>query len=253
MGGFGFLSIVAWLWAGTAQAQLPSVDTLLTQLYAYARQYQASLPSLTCDESIVSQVMKNGKVKKEMKIESTLRELRTGPGSDPFREQHEFKTVDGQPPKPKFGIPFFVQGGFANALGFYQEEAKGCYDYQLSAGEDGKTLKLQMALRPGAVGAVCKTIPEGYRKSTVVDRATGRVIFTEREISAAAAKSGKEIFYASMEYGPQQIGDETLWLPVRMSAHDPANEGRFTATYSNYHRYTGSMTLVPVDPGGATP
>jgi hypothetical protein len=50
-----------------------------------------------------------------------------------------------------------------------------------------------------------------------------------------------------MEYGPQQIGDETLWLPIRMSAHDPSNEGRFTATYSNYHRYTGSMTLKPVD------
>jgi hypothetical protein len=231
-----------------AQDEIPPVDHVLTQLFAYSRQYQASLPSLSCDESITSQVVKDGKIKKEMKIESTLRELRSGTGVDPFTEQHEFRTVDGHPAKSHFEIPFFVQGGFANALGFSKEEQKVCYDYRLSKGEDGKTWKLQMALRPNAVDGVCKAIPEGYRKSVVLDRATGRVILTEREISAAAAKSMKEIFYVSVEYGPRKIGEETLWLPIRMSAHDPANEGRLTVTYSNYHRYTGSMTLKSVDP-----
>jgi hypothetical protein len=47
-----------------------------------------------------------------------------------------------------------------------------------------------------------------------------------------------------MEYGPQRMGDETLWLPVKMNAHDDKDEGRMSITFSNYHRYAASSTIV---------
>lgn len=79
----------------------------------------------------------------------------------------------------------------------------------------------------------------------VVERASGRVISVERTISAKAAKESKEIFYASMEYGPQEIGNETMWLPKKFTAHDAKGEGVMTAVYSNYHRFVGKATLLP--------
>ena len=78
-------------------------------------------------------------------------------------------------------------------------------------------------------------------------RFSGKVKSVERSVSEEEHKRHHEIFFASMEYGPQKIGDETLWLPVRMTAHDPKDEGRMVVRYSNYHRYTANSTVLPAD------
>lgn len=245
----GWWGALLLLGFGRAYGQAATtVDALLPQLQAYAQQYESSIPSLSCDELITSQVVKNGRVKKEMKIESTLREIRTEGGRDPYQEKHQFRTVDGQPAQKKFDIPFFVQGGFANSMGFRHPEWNGCFDYQLTQGEDGKTLTLKLALREGSADPVCRALPEGYRKTVVVERASGRVMFVERSISARAAKEKREAFYASMEYAPQTIGDETMWLPKKLVTHDAKDEGGMTVVFSNYHRYVGKATLLPGEP-----
>ena len=225
----------------------PSVENLLPQLFAYGRQYQARLPSLTCDESITSQEVRKGKVRKEVRIESTLREIRTEREKDPFVEHHEFKTVDGHAPPAHFNIPFLVQGGFANALGFTKNQQAPCFDFILAVQDGGRKLKLDLTLRADRATPLCDDIPDGYRKSILIDRASGRVDYLERTVSAEAAKRLKDVYFASMEYGPQTFGDETLWLPVKMTAHDPKDEGRMIAVYSNCHRYTVKATLLPAD------
>ena len=230
----------------SAQAQqLPSVETLLPKLYAYAHNYRATLPSLSCDESITSQMVKNGKVRKEVKVESTLTEVRDRPEPNPFTEHHAFKMVDGRPPKPTFKLPFLMQGGFANGVGFGQPNTQACFDYHLDSADEGKTLRLQMDLKPGIADPNCKVIPEGLRKMVLVDAATGRITHVERTVSAQASKERNEVFFMAIDYGPQKLGDETFWLPVRLSAHDPKDEGRMTVTYSNFHRFTGELRVVP--------
>ena len=80
----------------SAQAQqLPSVETLLPKLYEFGQNYRATLPSLTCDESIVSQTVKNGKVQKEMKVESTLTEARDRPEPNPDVYKRQVRTGNG--------------------------------------------------------------------------------------------------------------------------------------------------------------
>jgi hypothetical protein len=80
-----------------------------------------TLPSLSCDEQIMSQALNNnGKVAWEMKIQSTLREVRTGDTYDPFVEKREFKSIDGRRPKATFQtsqMPYFAEGGFAGLVG----------------------------------------------------------------------------------------------------------------------------------------
>ena len=123
--------------------QSPSLDTLLDRLDAYAKHYQATLPSLSCDEQIVSQALsKKGKVTSEVKISSTLREVRTGDPYSPFDEKREFKSINGRRPKSTFRtsqLPFFVEGGFAGLVGYKGWEQRACFDYVVTPGDIGQT------------------------------------------------------------------------------------------------------------------
>ena len=257
MGRMGWLLLLL-LAVGSVQAQqtasspvaasqaVPSVEKLLPQLHDYARQYRTNLPSLSCDESVTSQRVKKGVVRREMKIESTLRVVRMDTGPEPFSERVHFNTVDGHAVPPRVEIPFYIQGGFANAMGFMgRETATACYEYLVSTLDEGKTLRLDIAVRPNNTDAACKEVPEGYRKSALIDAASGRITYVERTMSAKAAREKKDVFFATMQYGPQQMGDEMLWLPIKMTAHDDKEEGRISVTYSNYHRYTAKVTIAP--------
>jgi hypothetical protein len=231
-----------------AQAQqAPSVDELLPRLYAYAREYRAKLPSLSCDEAITSQVLKNGNVKKELLVEATLREVRDDSKTEPFTERRTFKTVDGRRPKPHFTIPFLVQGAFANAIGFVREDREACFDYRLVAQDGGATLRLDMALKPNYTDSNCKDVPEGYKKTVLMDAKTFRITHVDRTISAEAAKHSIEVYFFSTDFSPQKLGNETFWLPVKVYAHDAADAGRMYATYSNFHPFAGELKVLPMD------
>lgn len=227
--------------------QAPSLDELLPRLYAYAREYRAKLPSLSCDEAITSQVLKSGKVKKELLVEATLREVRDDSKTEPFTERRTFKTVDGRRPKPHFTIPFLVRGAFANAIGFVREDREACFDYRLVAQDGGATLRLDMALKPNYTDSNCKDVPEGYKKIVLVDAKTYRITHVDRTISAQAAKHSIEVYFFSTDFRPQKLGNETFWLPAKVYAHDADDEGRMYATYSNFHRYTGELKVLPMD------
>lgn len=228
----------------SAQQPLPSVEKLVSQLYTYGQDYISKLPSLSCDEAITSQIVKKGKVQKEVRVQSTLREVRKPAPSNEFSETHHFISVNGAPTP---SIPFFVQGGFANALTFKRDHPSACLDYQLTSQDDGKTVKLEMTAKPNNTDPACAQLADGYQETVLVDAASGKVKYVERSVSEKEYKRSHQIFFAAIEYGPQKIGSDTLWLPTRMTAHDPKDEGRMAVTYSNYHRYTASSTVLPAD------
>lgn len=230
----------------------PANVPLLDRLYAYSDQYSAALPSLSCDESIVSQEVKNGKVKWEVRIESTLRELRKGAPAaddkfpdDPFNEHHDFHSVDGKPPKPKFRIPYFVQGGFANGVGFSHPEHQACFDYTITAGEQPGTVRVERTARADSANPVCAKVTPGYHAVTIAEEATGRVLHSERTISEEEVRHGNQAYFASVDYAPRQFGDRTFLLPVKFVSQDLKGEHRMEATYSNCHRYAGDMKIMP--------
>ena len=227
--------------------QAPSLDELLPRLYAYAREYRAKVPSLSCNESIISQVLTKGKVKKTVKIETALRVIRDDAISEPFKESRTYIKINGRRPRRDDTIPYLVQGGFANAIGFAREESKGCFDYGLVSQKGGATLRLDMALKPDQTDLNCTEIPDGYRKTVLVDARSGRIAHVERTISPEAAKHGTQVYFASIDYSPQKLGNETFWLPAKMYAHDADDEERMHATYSNFHRYTGELKVLPMD------
>jgi hypothetical protein len=240
--------------AWAARQELPSTDVLLDRLDAYTKQYQATLPSLSCDEQITSQALnKKGKVTWEMRIQSTLREVRTGDSEDyPFVEQHEFKSVDERRAKATFRtsqMPYFAEGGFASLVGFKGWEQRECFDYAVSSGDGGHTVRVEMTLKADSAKASCARLPLDFHRIAIADPETGRIFHTERTIAPEEAAMSEGVYFGGIDYAPQKFGEQTFWLPTRFYAHDAENRKRMVATYSNCHRYTGELKILP---GGVT-
>ncbi len=241
------VALAAVLFPALAAGQhLPPLNVLLDRLQAYARQYQAALPSLSCDELITSQALnKKGKVSWQIKIESTLREIRDDDPYDPFLEKRDYKSVDGHRPKPDSPMPFFVEGGFANLVGFKSWEQRECFDYVLSAGDGAGNMRLEMTLKTTLPDSSCTKIPAGFHRVVIADPESGRILHSERSVSPEVAALTREVYFGAVDYAPQKLGDQTFWLPARFYAHDFRDRLRMFATYSNYHRYTGEMKMLP--------
>ncbi len=252
---FALAVLVFPVWARCQQ--LPSIDVLLDRLDAYATQYQATLPSLSCDEQIRSQALnKKGKVTWDVKIQSNLREIRTDNPIDPFVEKHEFKSVNGRRPKsvtqtPQ--MPYFVEGGFAGLVGFKRWEQRECFDYLVTAGEASQTVRLEMTVKTKSPNPSCAELPEGFHRIVIADPETGRILHTERTIAPEAAIRNTDVYFGGIDYAPQKLGEQTFWLPSRFYAHDATNGGSVLTSYSNCHRYAGELKILPsVDFPGAS-
>src|ERR1700723_2643286 len=225
---------------------LPALDVLLGRLDAYAKQYQAALPSLSCDEQITSQALnKKGKVRREVKAQSTLHEVRTENPYDPFHEERAFKSINGRRPSPALQMPYFVEGGFASLVGFKRWEQRECFDYVLSSGDSGQTVLLNMTLKAKFSTPSCARLPAGFRRIILADPETGRILHTERTIAPEAAAADLGVYFGAIDYAPQRLGEQAFWLPSRFYSHDANNTGRMFATYSNCHRYAGELKILP--------
>ena len=227
----------------------PSLDVLLDRLDAYAKQYQATLPSLSCDEQISSQALnKKGKVTWRVKMQSTLREVRTGNTYNPFFEKREIKAIDGHRPKATFQksqLPYFAEGGFAGLVGFKRWEQRECFDYIVTSVDGGQNVRLEMTLRTKFTNASCAKIPLDFHRIVIAERDTGRILRTERTIAPEEAARNTSVYFGGIDYAPQKLGEQTFWLPSRFYAHDAKDTRRMFATYSNCHRYAGELTILP--------
>jgi hypothetical protein len=226
-------------------AQQKSNEEQIRRVIAYAQAYREHLPSLECDEAMVSQRVKNGKVQWEVKVKATLRELRDQNEPGGFRDDYTFKSVNGRPAKANFRTPYFVYNVFANSLGIGENPRPACFDYRFATLDNGRTLQFNIDSKRGVPDPSCMKIPDDYHKMMLIDTASGAVRHVERRISAEFADRNLEIPDVAIDYAPQTLGEETFWLPVRFEANDLHQEGRMIATYSNFHRYTGVVKVLP--------
>jgi hypothetical protein len=223
-----------------------SSDEQLRRVFAYTQAYRERLPSLECDETMLSQRVKNGKVKRQVKIKATLRELRDENEPGGFRDEYTLKSGNGRPVKPDFSsLPYFVYHVFANSLGIGKSPRPACFDYRFATLDGGRTLQFNIDSKSGVPDPSCKKIPDDYHKMMLIDTASGAVRRVERRVSPEFADAHMEIPYVAIDYAPQKLGEDTFWLPLRFEAVDLHQRGRMTATYSNFHRYTAVAKVLP--------
>ncbi len=242
------LLLLTLLMVVESSAQQPfDAEHWLQHFLDYGREYRRQLPSLECDESMILQRVKNGKVTWEVRIETTLREIRDETKTDEFKDNYSFKTVDGKPPKPHFRVPYFVHGGFANALSGATN--RDCYDYRVASIENGATIQINVDSRANVSDSACQDLPRDLHKVVRVDAASGAVKHVERSMEQDFSDKHHDVPFLSVDFAPQILGNQTLWLPARFEASDAGKQGHQVAIYSNFHRFVGEVKILPDAPG----
>jgi hypothetical protein len=244
---FSLLACADLASAQHAPSQPTATDQQLSRVIAYAQAYRQHLPSLECDEAILSQKVKSGKVKQQVKVKATLREFRDPDAPGGFRDEYTSKSGHAKSVKLDLtGLPYFVYNVFANSLGVGDSPLPACFNYHFTKLDDGKTVQFNIDSKPGIPDPFCKKIPDDYHKTMLIDTASGAVRHVDRHISPDFADKNLEIPNVTIDYAPQKLGDEIFWLPTRFEAIDLHQEGRMVATYSNCHRYTvASKVVIP--------
>ena len=245
--GTGFVLLTLVVRAGCAQL---GPATTAAELQAQVRQdaaaYDQKLPSLSCRESSAIDEIKHGTVTKTMHLAGTIRVLRTSDAKEPLRESHTFAERDGTPIAQGKSVPisYWLTGGFANGLGHATPEADVCFDAHAEKVAAG--WKLELTRHPDTDGLqVCRdhALP-GYRKTLLLNDA-GQVTHVERVMPPEVARQRRDASFAAMDFAPVSLGEETLWLPVRLESHDEKDEHRLEVRYSECKRFGGSITILP--------
>jgi hypothetical protein len=78
-----------------------------------------------------------------------------------------------------------------------------------------------------------------------------QVTYIERTVLNPVGKDGTVRGTAAVDYAPFTLNGKTFWLPFTITAfttETTKTDGvRFTAHYSDYHRFTASAAIVPTD------
>ena len=93
----------------------------------------------------------------------------------------------------------------------------------------------------------CAPERKGLTGLALVDPVSGQIVHLERTVTAEASSKDHLAPFASVDYAPAKVGDQSYWLPTVIVGRFRQGKvkGEFVAHYSNYHRYTASITLLP--------
>jgi hypothetical protein len=258
------LPLIALLSAATLCAQsrqpTPTVEDLVDQLVANASVYRATLPSLTADEDIISELVILGVYTKRDEARATFRAIRKTEEVS-LEESRQITTLNGKPVKPgeHVNLPTTLLGGFGRFQDmFFTPQHRPCFHFTLAPATLGAPLQLNITLSPGAATRPgCEPGLDGLTGIARIDPATGYLIHLERTLPADIAAKYNHATFGSVDSGPTQVGDQIFWLPIIVTGDFVQNKGkskgRFTAHYSNYHRYTATSTILPTTSTGPNP
>jgi len=233
-----------------AQTPAESLAQILAQLVANAQQYSATLPSLSADEAIESEASYRGLFPDKARATAALRAIRDTPGQ-PLKESRQLLTVNGKAvvPEKKARLPYTLFGGFGRFQDmFFTAKHVRCYSFTLLP-QPGPGGTIQIAISsPPELGGVegCEPEREGLTGLVRVDSVTHQLVHLERTVPEDDWHRHLAPF-ASVDCAPTKVGEETFWLPTVVTGGSlkSAIRGQFIAHYSNYHRYTASIKLLP--------
>ncbi len=236
----------------------PRRDDVVTRVVANVAKYHATLPSITTDEDIVSSLSQHGLYRAHGTAHSTLR-ISVGKPGEQLNEARTYLVLDGKavPPGKKVSVPFELDGAFSRVADtFFSAAHVGCYSFTLlpQAAPDGS---VELAFRTSSqLPTNCtnrKVVITGLAR---LDPGTAQVRHLERTVSSSN-EGEHTITFIAVDYGPAVIGGQSLWLPTLLTADLDHGKGTFSARYSNYHRFTGKVTLlpgvIPVETGAPEP
>jgi hypothetical protein len=236
--------LAAWLLCaaiahGQVSEKQAELQRTLAKLGEAAVELERSLPSFTCEESVVSQELRGEKVKRSLSFTAMLRAQRQPDGR--LAESFQVTSVNGKPfTEGNIKTPVMASGGFDEALRYFHPDQSRCYDFQLSSGRiDFKTI-------PDGLAHGCKeTGMVGFAR--LDDQ--GNVTYLERTVPMETARVTRLATFASVSFAPVTMGEKTYRLSSHLLAEVPQGKslGRFNATYSNCRLFKSTVTIGPAE------
>jgi hypothetical protein len=242
---------VALVLTASLGAQTPAPESLIDQLVANAQLYRETLPSLTADETISSESSYMGMFKRHVDAQGTFRALRSVPGA-PLNESRQITSLNGKPvdPAKHTVLPSTLFGGFGRFQEmFFTPLNRRCFSFTLLP-DPGPGGSRQIAIGgPPELETLhdCMTQRHGLTGLALVDPATRQLVHLERTVPDKVAQESNLAPFASVDCAPTKVGEDTFWLPTEVTGRILTGKvrGQFLAHYSNYHRYTAKVTLLP--------
>jgi hypothetical protein len=160
-----------------------------------------SLPSLTCQESAVSERLVRGKVKQHVAFVASMRAVRVPGGR--LHESFTLTTLNGKPHSggnPRF--PFYTSGGFDAAMVYFLPAHQACYRYSLSQG------RIDFETSPDfASHSQCRNdAVHGF----ALMNAAGDVTHIERTVSTEVAHDLHLVPFAPIDFAAVELNGQTI-------------------------------------------
>lgn len=256
------LGVSSALWAQKANA--PTLDEILQRLEANLNHYDRDLPSLFCDEHVVS-ALEPGGPDDDTVTDSMFRLKRTaGPQhTSSLVESREIKSVNGKPAKTQdLEGPVHLSGVFEGGLAVVSVNQKVCMKYTLQRVKSGEPYVVRFATALTQENSAACLLQEKSEGRVLIDPASMQVMHMELTTPHHVIVHGSP--YAlpvigkrtlTVDYAPVVLGGETFWLPAAISQKSigdantfHASVGTYKASYRNCHRTEVTLRILPGTP-----
>lgn len=230
--------------AAVAQTDRSSaLDAQLQQLGATAQSLQQNLPSFTCTQSAVSQAIKKGKVKQQVRFVAKVQVERTADVR--LSEQLQVIEVNGKPyPGVRFEPPFMVKGGFGSSLLYFLPATQACFRFSLS--QTGSQSRISFDSLPGSFERPeCQ--PMGLPRGFVLLDDAGRPTHVERTVPPEFGAQVHTVDFAAIDFAPTELDGKVYPLAIRevSEARKDDYELHFEATFADCHLFKATSRILP--------
>lgn len=218
-----------------------SLHGKLEKLAVASDDLEQHLPSFACKENLVSQELREGKVKMEVRAAGELRVVRDADGK--LNERFQATEQNGQPIRPeKLRLPIFVSGGFRNALDFLHPDEQACFRFTLA----GDRLEFESGLVAATAGCVRHTETRGF----ALLRDNGDIAHVELRVPEDLARQRDTVPFGALDLSRIELGGKSFLLSTHVVAEILRGKSTYhwEATYSDCKLYSVSVKIGPATP-----
>jgi hypothetical protein len=249
------------------QAQIPhptTLDELLQRLENNLNIYDAKVPSLFCNEHVISRIDPSQTLRDTV-TDSIFRLKRTvNPDhTTSLVESREIKTINSVPATgDTIGGPAVLSGAFSGGIAAVSLAQQSCMRYKLLPHRPNKAYIVEFTsiFKHGHPNN-CLLREDGFGR-VLIDPATMQIQRMEltapdhtmefpKDASGFASPPANGLWKITIDYAPVPLGTETFWLPatisssVTVASRFHSTNWLFKARYTNYHKLEVTSRIVP--------
>jgi hypothetical protein len=251
----GLIGMEVWVCAGAVAQKVPTLGEILQRLQETLNQYDSSVPSFFCDESVTTFAQRgpgpvNTMVGTVTDSTFLLKRIPRPDDQVTLRESREVKKVNGKPVTgDSVGGGILTVGAFSDGMALVSLSQQACMDYRLQPIDAGQPMLVEFAsVAADKRPADCR-MQEDVSGRAVIDPETMQV--KQMQFHAPHHMIGKKMgwWHVTVEYAPVELDGKIFWLPKKISESmsDRAYSWSYQARYRNYHKMEATSRILPSD------